>query len=168
MYIQADSTQLISGYAPVELHIGHEGRQFSSQAAMPAKITGLTITDTLIYVNPGDEEDVLAVLSWNPMENVRYVLSIRNMSENAEIIEFIEYDAQNNPFLSVSNEHQVELKGAHFRYHGRYEIYVSAISPAYELFYNQFTGLANAPSNITGGLGIFAAFNGASVKVHVQ
>jgi hypothetical protein len=135
---------------------------------MPAQITGLSISDTLIYINPGDEDNVLAVLSWDPIDNSRYVLSIRNVGEDAEMIGFLEFEEQNNPFLTLSDQHKVELKGGHFPHYGRYEIYVSAISPEYELFYNQFTGLANAPSNISGGLGIFTAFNGAAVKVHVQ
>lgn len=168
LYVQEDTTQMLSGYGDLGLHISYGGRLYTAEANMPQKITGLNITDTLINVLPGTEETVLAVLSWEPQSNVQYALSIRNLDPNAEPIEFLNQDTQNNPFYAISDGHSIELKGGHFRHYGRYQIYVTVVSPEYQMFYNQFTGMTNAPSNIVGGLGIFTAFNGDAVTVEVQ
>jgi hypothetical protein len=168
LYVQADNFASLNGVDDVSLRISYDGRLYTSEATMPQKITGLNITDTLIHVTPGSEETVLSVLSWNPQENVQYALSIRNLDPNAEPIEFLNQDIQNNPFYEISQGHSIELKGGHFRHYGVYQIYVTVVSPEYQMFYNQFSGMSNAPTNIAGGLGIFTAFNGDAVTIEVQ
>lgn len=168
LYVQMETEQLLSGQGDVTLVVEYDGRQYTSQAVMPQKITGLTITDTLITVYPGSEETVLSVLSWEPQAGAQYALSIRNLDSDADLIEFINQDVQSNPFYQVNTANSIELKGAHFLHYGTYQIYVTVVSPEYQMFYSQFTGMSNAPSNIIGGLGIFTAFNGDAVTVQVQ
>lgn len=170
-YVQEDTLVLPSHSAEgLQLTIQHGDRTYQAYTSMPPMITGLSIDQDVLQFTASQEDDVLATLSWDPLTQGPYCIFIRNIDDAAIETGNNYTDAGNNPFISLVHTHQVALKAAHFSHLGTYDLYVTAANPEYANLYagNPGGNFVSAPSNISNGYGVFTAFNGASVTVHVQ
>ncbi len=168
IYNQENVAAIPNDDQDIHLTILYEGKEYNASSVMPPPVTGLGISDSIINIIPGDEELVVATLSWNHIENAEYALFVRNLDENADFVELYIPDPDVNPFYQISSTNTIELRSTHFKHYGAYELYVTVVNAEYKAFYNRLTGISNAHSNISGGLGVFTAFNGSSVSVVVQ
>ncbi len=159
-----------NGEDNLHLLIHTQNNSYSAHCYMPSPVTGLTISNTNIQIIPGDDNQTVATISWDPIQDgASYAIFVRQIPADADYVELFAPDQVNNPFMDIVHTNIVELKSAHFRYYGSYQLYVTAVSQQYEVFYDQpSTGMANAPGNIENGWGIFTAFYGSSVNVTVQ
>lgn len=169
-YIQQDPGVLLADTGLVKLIVGYGGNLHSSETVFPSQLTGLEISNSEIYIEPGIIEEVVTTLSWDPIPNaIGYCLFIRNLNESATPISYYTFSSQ-SPFSRINHSTTVDLKSNDFEYFGSYQIYVTAIGPEFQLMYSGSNNdnLMTAPSNIEDGWGVFTAFNGQSVTVTVQ
>lgn len=169
-YVQSDTAFMPEDHGALQLKVQYGGKTYYAHTQMPPPITGLTIDHDVLHLTASHEEDILAELSWNPVGNGPYCIFIRNRSESAIETGYGSTHAEENPFISLVHTHQVALRSAHFAHLGTYDLYVTVANPEYADLYvgNPTGGFVSAPSNISDGYGVFTAFNGMAVTVHVQ
>ncbi len=166
-----DSLHTIPDAGTIHLQIRHYDRQYTAQSTIPAPITGLELSQNVISLQGAQADETLVVLSWDELgPGIKYGLFIRNLPTGATPGGPISSGVQGNPFYQLSDGNQIELKAEHFSYTGLYELYVTAVNQEYiDLFGGgQPSSMRNAPSNVVNGLGVFTAFNGSSITLHVQ
>lgn len=171
LYQQAITDSVFpNGEENLHLLIHTQNNSYSAHCYMPSPVTGLTISSSNIQIIPGDDDQTVAVLSWDAMApGTSYAIFVRQIPADVDYVELFAPDQNDNPFMDIVHTNIVELKSAHFRYYGTYQLYVTAVSDEYEVFYDQpSAGMANAPGNIENGWGIFTAFYGSAVNVTVQ
>ena len=180
MQLQADSANpgsyhqspsvyyLLNDSQRVYLKAKVSGRLYTASVTFPEKITGLEISDTLLYPLPGVAGDTLAYLSWNPVGGAAtYCIFIRNISAHYGPL------SQVSGYTSVFHRpvftHSAVLSSADFSFAGKFDIYVTAVQNDYAAMYNTGTGAMDGTwTNIENGSGIFTGFNGDAVSVTVQ
>lgn len=168
IYAQADSlTYLLNDSDTVQLHVQVDDNTCSATVIFPEKITGLEISTTQIYASSANSTDTVATLTWNPIPNsVGYAIIIRNitskygpMNPGEQIESVFEHPVQSTAVYFLRSD---------FPFSGDFEIYVSAITPAYAEMYDRSSNTVIETSNIIqNGWGIFTAFNGVSIPVSV-
>jgi len=171
LYQQAITDSLFpNGNENLHLQIYTQNNNYNAHCYMPMLVTGLTISNSNIQIIPGDESQTVATLTWDAMPaGTSFAIFVRHIPSEPDHVEFYAPDQDDNPFLDIVHTNMVELKSAHFRYYGSYQLYVTAVSQEYEVFYDQpSAGMANAAGNIENGWGIFTAFYGSTVNVSVQ
>lgn len=174
MYIQNDTSNLIEGtFEDISLNINDNGQSHVSTTVMPKKVENINVSNYLIDILPGDTSQVVAVVSWDEIEETSgYCVFIRTIDDDAKPISTYPSLSDNrNPFLIVNENNSVELKSAHFSHFGEYEIYVTAVNKEYLSIYTNNSDASlgsHAPSNIQNGWGVFTAFNGESLTITVQ
>jgi hypothetical protein len=169
-YVQTDTTALPQNHGTLSLYVNYGGRTYTAHTEMPPAVSGLAISTDQISLQLGSEQTVLAELVWDAVYAGPYCLFIRNVAANALSTGHGGAAQAGNPFYQVVYHNHIELKGAHFSHYGTYEIYVTAVNKEYvDLFGSGTSGsMVAAPSNVSNGYGVFTAFNGQAVTVHVN
>ncbi len=156
----------------IKLEIRHDEKIYIAQTRFPSKISNLQISDSIIEINPGNTNNIVATLNFNGVADAYgYCLFIRNTNGYAMPVgNNGGYESSESPFAHVNSNTVIALKSADFKYTGTYDIYVTAVGSEYAMMYSGFgtNNLISAPSNIQNGWGVFTAFNGEAVTVTVQ
>jgi len=166
-----DSNTVFSGSEMLSLKVVVNGYTYQSQTKFPPAIGNLTISNNYINLNSFLPTQIVASLTWDPAPGaMAYGLFIKKHQADT-IYQLPEADdASDGPLYSIHTESGVELLAEHFDHLGNYHLYVSAVNDEYiEMHGGEGSAeLRGGPSNITGGWGIFTAFNGSEVQITVE
>jgi len=169
LYIQTDTSEVPGASAPVSIRITYGGRRYTASSSMPSGITGLQISEPEIEFS-GHTDEVLTELSWDPQPGGKYCVFLREIEVNITLEgpEFV--NPSDAPFGRVLTNNSLELKASHFPSTGRFALYVTAVNDDYVQLYESPEGmnLTGASGNISGGVGVFTAFNGTSVLLEIN
>lgn len=170
LYTQADTAAVPDGNGPVSIKINYGGMQYTASSPMPAEITGLQITESEIHLQGNAGDEVLTELSWNPHPGGKYCVFIREIQSNIPLGGPTNDNAAESPFGRVLQSNSLELKASHFQSSGSFALYVTAVSEDYVRLYGAGAGmnLTGASGNISGGVGVFTAFNGETVILDIH
>ena len=171
-YELSNPTLTASDSGLIKLEIRNDENIYIAQTRFPPKISNLQISDSIIEINPGSANSIVATLNFNGVpEAFGYCLFIRNRNGYAMPVGINGgYESSESPFSHVNSNTTIALRSSDFKYTGTYDIYVTAVGGEYAMMYSGIgtNNLIGAPSNIQNGWGVFTAFNGEAVTVTVQ
>jgi hypothetical protein len=170
MYTQTDTAFHINADAPLYLNITNGKNDYRLKTNIPPIIKDLSMDVTDITLDLDNPDEVLATLSWQPVDGYNYCIFIRNNGHDIFPVPDPESTHAHSAFYSLITENRIELKSSDFTYHGQYNVYVTAVDMAYANFYNNPANIAQL-TELNSGLptwGVFTAFNGSSIHVHVN
>lgn len=170
VYVQTDTSEVLNGAGRVDIKIYYGGMQYAASAPMPAEITGLQISEAEIDLEGSSDNEVLTELSWDPHPGGLYCVFLRNIEGGVPLGGPGLGAPTETQFGRVLTGHSMELTASHFPSVGSFALYVTVVNEDYARLYGTSSGMnltANS-GNISGGVGVFTAFNGASVIVDVQ
>lgn len=170
MYTQTNTAVSISTEAPIYLNITNEENSYRLESNVPPKIQNLKMDVTDITLDINNPEEVLATLTWQPVIGYDYCIFIRNNGYAIFPVPDPESTQSTSAFYSLITENRLELKNSDFTHHGQYDVYVTAVNKDYANFYNNPANIAQL-NELNSGLpawGVFTAFNGSSIHVHVN
>lgn len=156
------------------LEVLYKEHYYTSSCTVPPRIDSVIISSNTINIDITDPGQVMANISWTPVPGYKYCIFLRSPNSGAQPVSFnasTHIDlSQENPFTRLIEGESVDLKAGYFSHYGEWELYVTAVSPEYETYYqvSNSSHFSTAESNITDGWGIFTAFNGYPVTILVQ
>jgi hypothetical protein len=170
MYTQTDTSFHIDAKVPLFLNITNGENAYRLTTNVPPKIQDLSMDVTDIKLDLNNPDKVLATLTWAPIVGYNYCIFIRNNGHDIFPVPDPESTHSHSAFYSLITENRIELRSRDFTHHGQYDVYVTAVDNAYANFYNNPSNIARL-TELNSGLptwGVFTAFNGSSIHVHVN
>lgn len=184
-YIDQTGTLVISESQSCQLEFQYNGTQVSSSTTVPVKPENFVTSETTVEVERitetggggGGPPDITDIeLSWNGENNAFYLIYIQYLEEeydpvNSNIV--IEDTAAFANFSSAPFQDSLyTIRSMQFMYFGEYRIVLSSITEEYAQLYETLSqssleGLAEPPTNVTNGKGIFTAFNSDTLTINV-
>lgn len=169
-YSQTDTAFIINAESPLYLNITNGDNSYRLMTNVPPRVQDLTMDVTDITLDLNNPEKVLTTLTWEPIAGYDYCIFIRNNGYDIFPVPDPESTHAHSAFYSLITENRVELTSSDFTHHGQYDVYVTAVDRAYANFYNNPANIAQL-TDLNSGLptwGVFTAFNGSSIHVHVN
>ncbi len=170
-YFQADSSAYFKQTDKrVSLKVLIQGEQYSFSSRFPDSLSNLSISSSEIALTPERPDSVLARLSWDPVPGATgYCIFVRAMGYDCFPVGGLGSNSQ-TALYRIHSENQVSLKSSDFTHYGSYSLYVTAINADYAQYYQ---GSVHAPLIAAGDApyafwGLFTAFNGEAIQVHVK
>ena len=165
----------------IGLEVEHDGQRVTATTEVPPPPRGVTTSaeqlvveaDTLFFRGfglSGDDGESLSV-SWVVEDDAYYIVTVESIEAGADSVESF-FPRPGGVFGSaVMRDSSAVIQARSMRFYGLHEVRVYRVNEEYaELSafrVQNLNDLAEPPSNIDNGLGIFAAFNSAAVQFEV-
>lgn len=189
-YIDQSGTLVISENESCQLQFQYNGTQVSSSTTVPLKPQNFESSETTIEVERitetgggggggggGGPPDMTEIeLSWIDENNDFYLIYIQYLEEDYDPINSIVEIEDTTAFTNFSSapfqDSIYTIRSLQFMYFGEYRVVLSSITEDYAQLYETLSqssleGLAEPPTNVVNGKGIFTAFNSDTLFINV-
>lgn len=184
-YSDQTGTLVISENQSCQLEFQYNGTQVSSSTTVPLKPQNFESSETTIEMEritetggggagPPDMTEI--ELSWSEENNEFYLIYIQYLEEDYDPINSIVEVEDTTAFTNYSSapfqDSIYTIRSQQFMYFGEYRIVLSSITEEYAQLYETLSqssleGLAEPPTNVVNGKGIFTAFNSDTLFINV-
>jgi hypothetical protein len=184
-YTDQSGTLLVSENESCQLEFEYKGTQVSSSTPVPLKPQNFESSETTIEVeritetgggNGGPPDMTEIELSWTDENADFYLIYIQYLEEDYDPINSIVEIEDTTAFTNFSSapfqDSIYSIRSMQFMYFGKYRIVLSNITEEYAQLYETLSqssleGLAEPPTNVVNGKGIFTAFNSDTLFIDV-
>jgi len=159
------------------LQVEYGGQLVTATTEVPPPPAGLTASaeqlvveaDTLFLPGQfGDDDGETLTVSWEVEDDAHYLVTVESIEAGADSVESIFSRRAGSYGSQVMRDGEAVIQSRSIACYGRHEVRVYRANEEYaELSafrVQNLNDLAEPPSNIDGGLGLFTAFNSAAVE----
>lgn len=160
------------------LEVEYDGHRVTAATEVPPPPTGLTASaaqlvveaDTVFSRGPGslDNDEEALTVSWRAESDAHYLVTLESVDAGADSVESLLPQPPGFFGSQVMRDGETVIQARSIRYYGLHEVRVYRANEEYAALsafqVQNLNDLAEPPSNIDGGLGIFTAFNSAAVQ----
>ena len=168
-----------------QLDFIYKNDEISSSAIIPLKPENFETSETTIELTRITEESGMGggppnmtsiELSWDDENNDYYLIYIQYMEDEYDTVNTVIEIEEASELANFSSEpiqnNMYTIRGTQFMFFGEYQIILCRITEEYAQLYEALSqssleGLAEPPTNIINGKGIFAAYNSDTLTVNV-
>jgi hypothetical protein len=172
-YTYSDNSILVTGKT-YTLKFTYQSTTVSAQTVMPAKPQNYTATNTTINLPTGTSslfstDTVATTFRWSNADSLNHIIAFKN-DDTAPY----QINSRGNPpvnfTVNVNKTAQYQMEFRSFNYIGIYRAILFSVDKEYIDLLNNQSGassqnLANIPTNVNNGLGIFTAMQADTIKL---
>lgn len=184
-YMDQTATLVITENQSCQLEFQYNGSNVTSSTAVPLKPENFATSESTIEMeriteegggNGGPPNMTDIELSWDDENNDFYLIYIQYLEEEYDpinsIIEIEDPAELANFSSSPLQDSLYTIRSMQFMFFGEYRIVLSRITEEYAQLYETLSqssleGLAEPPTNVMNGKGIFTAFNSDTLYINV-